>query len=470
MPVDPSSIAGLALWLDARTSAVFADTAGTIPAVAPNGRIRRIDSPAALSGAQWLAASDAIRPFRELNGIGFQVGTSFLGLSAPAGVTLPVAGCTFAGAFVNMCKGQGTSAVSTLISGTNGSVFAFLLAGSTLAAYADGGWDSGIAIPLGAEVAWCINVTSAGLALKFIINGTTVTANLVRAISGSAISGLAAGFASGLGQGAHCITSHLLGYNVSLNNTDRDNLLAFLVTQFPALPLNTPIIACAGDSIGAGFISSSPLTSWSSIVLGGTWSNPTPARLFNGAISGDTILGQTTAYTTFTRPVVTQAGRARPVVVIVEAMTNAMTDAAGFTAAQLLTQLYALCDMIRADGAKVAVWTPAVRNDVNAGAGFPAKRATMLADILTNGRTHADAIIDTNTIWSSLSDASGPDFVDGLHPSDSGHAKIAALTIAQIASLIAEAPALPPTPVYNPPSRVTRRYMAGSLPVIIRSV
>lgn len=434
-PEVPVTIPNLAFWLDGRAAA-FSDTGGTVPAVAPSGRVRRVNQADAIAGPPFLASSDAVRSFKELNAFGIQCGTSSLGLSMPAGVTLPNTGQTLAGCFVNTA-GYG---VMCILSGTNGNYFGLQLSNNSFAGFSDGGWDSGLPVPLGSKVAWCVRTNAAGQDIMLNVDGAVLTNTQAHAISG-VVSAMSTGYSTGVAATSNSLCGQMLGYSRRLTDAERTSLMGFLVKRVApiAVPLDAPLFAIAGDSIGEGEVTSTTNLTWAARSIGNTWANPTPAFLWNASIPGDTIQTQIAIYMAKTRAVVRAPGRTKNAVVIVQVMSNSILDQSGLTAGQILTLLYDFCAQIRADGGKAALWTCLPRSDAAAGGGFPARRTAVNDDIKLNGLAHADVLIDTTTIagMSSIADASGADFnADHVHPNDSGHAKIATLTNTQLAPFL----------------------------------
>ncbi len=440
----PASIPGLALWMDGRTANAFFDTGGTTPATAPAGRVRRIDSPI---GGQWLAVSDAVRPLRDLNGLHFDFGPNPLRIAQPVGVTIPMTTCTLAFAF--RCESGAVSGFRFQdIAGGNdgGGTLGLTITTTLLVTHGGANWDSGLAIAMGDVLVGVVEFSAGGIALTLYVNGTLHTANFVGAIAGT-LASLQLGATDAFTE-CQGTLSQFLGYNMPLSAPSKVALISFLQANAPGpVPKNATEIIIIGDSIGAGFGVTYPAPAWFDTMIQSFYGNAVPPRIWNTAVSGRLIADCVTAYPTEVKPLLQATGRTKQILVLVECSTNSMTDTAGLTAGQVTAALYAFCDTILTDGTaagntiKIGLFTCLPRTDAGAGAGFPAKWATVNTDLRANFGLHADVLVD----WANqagfggggITDANGANFnADHLHLSAAGSTGIAPYIEGQISALI----------------------------------
>lgn len=433
---NPSNVANLALWMDARDPA-YSDTGATAIAIKPSGRVRRINQPAPLTGS-WQASADVVRPFREANALDFHKGQG-LSLAQPAGITLPAANATMLFAFQDRSTGSGASGANVVMFGSDGTgnVGVQVGSGKIYVHHAGALWDSTILVPIRAKVAMCVRFDGSGINLKAVVNGVTSTNSVTLALSGT-IGSLV------VGTGASTFGHHAIGqiacYSRAINDTERDNLLAFMSANLPGdHPVDAPAIAVVGDSIAAGF-GATDTTAWAYVLLKALYAQAVPPRLMNAAIQGWKLSDMTTNFPIAVAPLF-DAARSRQVL-IVAGGTNSMPDSVGLSAATVISQTYALCDMAKALGVGVVLCTILPRSDAGAGAGFNAKRATVNADFLANAVSggHADRVANVAGIAGVGADGDSDNltyYPDKLHPASVVHALMASVIQTQVEALLA---------------------------------
>lgn len=425
----PAALTGLALWLDGSQSA-FSDTGGTTPANAPLGRVRRIDQPSPLAGS-WLAADDSVRPFRDAASLCFETvpNTASLyghALSAPAGTTLPANTHTLAITFV--------SRHSPLI--TTGSVKGFITGldsvsgndtglvenvGFLMYSHNNTLWNTGIQVPLGTRVTAVVRATPTGLDIKTDVGGIVTTNSFTGTIAAGTLNTLRVGVFARFTEGFHGSLSQLVGVSRAISDSERDSLLTWMVAQTPAtaFPSTVNFVALSGDSIAAAFGLSS-YQGWAFRQLPALQAVGPQIKFLNLGIPSDTIAGAQAKYTANIAPLFS-ASRAKNIL-IVQIGTNSVAFGTK-TAAQNITDVYALCDGARADGYKVVLCTLLPRSDAGIRGTFNADRATINADYVTNWASHADAFCRFDTVAGMGADGDSDNltnYQDKVHPTPTG--------------------------------------------------
>ena len=439
------------------TQQAYSDAAGTVSASAPLGRVARVNQPAPLSG-YWLAknTTDA-RPFRDAASFCFEPvpTTGNYGghaLDAPAGSTLPANACTIGLTFIDRTSPQvQPGMVRGLLAGVDnvtGRPFGPCIVNGQLCFYYGVGllWQSAITIPLETRVDVAMRVTPTGLDVSANIGGVASSDSTAATIPAGTIASITAGLFPQTDEGAHASISQIVGVSSALNNTDRDLLLAWLVTQATAtaFPANVNLVAWSGDSIGAGY-GTRRYQCPAFAMLPALQALGPQIKILNMSVPSDTIAGQTAKFTASIAPRYSTSRNKN--VHVIQVATNSLATSA--TAAQCLVDEYALCDASRALGNLVALCTVLPRSDAGLIAGFEAKRVAYNADVLTNGRLHADVIIDVAGVagMGAFGDSNNaPNYQsDHAHPTAAGNALLLPVYQAAVLSLLAVTVIIPPS-------------------------
>ncbi len=436
--VPPPPSQGLTFWFDARQPS-FSDSAGTNLAVAPFGRVARVNQPSLAPAGAWLTPDQTTsRAWVDgPNSIDLQFG-SLSYFAQPVGLSVPAQNCVWGFSFQNRTFLSGNN---TIFGATDAGGFFGLLINVTLFIACNGvTHDTGVAIPDGANVYGFVRYTAGNIDTVFYVNGVQhIFSQAVTTASGNTSAVTLGLFASlyytqlGIGQ--------LLGYT-NASPVDIVSLLAFLAAVSPiAFPNSAPLILVAGDSISVG-AGASVQTSEFFAAQFGLAGNATPPRMLNDGTPSIGLPTLIANYPTSIRPFISASRRKN--IVCIQAMTNSMPCASGnegATSTAVLNQLFAYADQARADGAKVILGNCLPRSDSGAGTGFPACWALVNAGIASSGPAHSDALCNTLVAGMSLisDSASGPNFqVDHLHPTNAGQALQAVPWQAAIATVLAQ--------------------------------
>jgi len=426
----PPSV-GLTMWFDARAVA-YSDFAGTIPVSAPYGRVARIDQSAPASAGSWLTRDATTgRAWRENNAIDFRYGETTR-FAQPSALSVNASNCTWGFSFHQRTSG---TPVDTIYFGDDAvSNWGIFSAGAILIYAASTSFSIPVAIPPGAFVYGVIQYFTSTISATVVINGVTNTYSTAAANNNNVTRNLFIGSAIGDVYHTHTAISQVLAYN---NTTvDVNQLLAFLSQNVPAgFPINSPLIAIAGDSISQGVTATTALSEFyqAQANLAG---NATPPRLLNAGLSNLDLTGLISRYAAEIKPSYNPA-RAKNIL-LVQCMTNSMpctTATAAATAASVLSQYYAYCDQAKADGWIVILFTCLPRADSGSGTGFPTAWAIVNTDIRANYLSHGHDLADVASVsgMSLISDAaSGPNFSDQLHPNNTGQALLEPTVLAAI--------------------------------------
>lgn len=447
----PASIANLALWFDGRASA-FSDSGGTVPAIADAGRVARIDQPSPLTGS-WLAASDAVRPYREANCLDFQM-ISPLCLQQPVGITLPANNFTIALAFeqraisLSLVTGfpSGSSGSQRLLWGTDGvGVWGLYIFQDELRLAWNGNVFSGYiatsaVMRPGSRVVFILRGDGTGARWTVVINGVQSTGSQAASFSGTIASLNLGGDPSLAKIASFTAIAQCALYSRAVSDGEVTTLTAFMAANMPpaGFPLGAPLMGLVGDSIASGQGGGSQ-GGWAGNAQASLRSSlANPPRMMNSAISGYTVANAITDYPLVLRQFVSLS-RAKNIL-FVAVGTNSMTDFAGLSAATVLSQVYSLCDTARADGWQVVLCTVLPRSDPGM-TGFEAKRTTINTDFRgATGASHSDAICDFAAIsgMGAVGDSDNTTFysVDHVHPNNAGHALMAQAATAAALTLL----------------------------------
>ncbi len=425
----PPPANGLVMWLDGDSQA-YADLAGTQYANPLLGQVARINQNApALPGA-WLTSNDTTqRAVRDSSSFDIQYGS--LGyISQPAGMSVHAQNSTWGFSFQNRISPSGVSGLfyGTVLSANWG----VTIQGTVVFTLGGNFYDSGIAIPCGAIVYGVIQFTSNAVSMTVVVNGVSYTYAATATTPNGQTQNVRIGSASGNAYHAQIAVSQILAYNTSA--ADTDSILAFLKGRInPGYPLSAPLVAVAGDSISQGVTATTGLSEFyqaqQNLVSVGL-------RMHQNGISGLNLAGLVSRYAAEIKPFY-NSKRAKNIL-MVQCMTNSMPcllAGAAANAAAVLSTYYGYCDVAKADGWIVVLFTCLPRADVTANTGFPTCWNLVNTDIRANYLAHGADLCDVSAVtgMSTIADAaSGPNFSDQLHPNNAGQALLQPAVLAAI--------------------------------------
>jgi hypothetical protein len=442
-PPFPSTVVPF-LWLDG-TKTAFSDVAGTVPAVAPSGRVANAKNTGTFGGA-WLQNTADARCFRDATGMCFETipttgnlgGTGF---AVPAGATLPANTVTIAGMLVNRTSPLVNSGnLKGLLIGqdnaTTGQFGPFIRNGE-LCVYHNGTiWGSGLTVPLATPTAFCVRISPTGIDAALSIGGVVTTAATVTAIIAGTIASLSLAIFPAFGEGLDASVTQLLAVTRTITDPERTALLTWLAAQTPAeaFPVSANYVAISGDSIAEAAGLSSQY-GWAYRMLPALEALGPQIKLLNLGIPSIRIDAAHIDYTNVIAPIYS-ASRPKNVC-IVQVVTNTIAFA-GLTAAQVLTQYYSLCDDAKAQGFRVLACTCLPRSDAGISATFEADRQLFNTDVRANFAAHAFGLIDFAGVAGvgAAGDSNGANYQsDHVHPSQAG--MVLLTPVAQAATIAA---------------------------------
>jgi hypothetical protein len=399
-PFTPAGIANLALWLDS-TKQAYSDTGATAPANSPDGRVRRIDQPAPLTGS-WLASSDAVRPFVEDSG-----GVHYLdipynnNIAQPVGAAMNIQNCTISFA---VTLRDWESSNTPVIFGSDGTqAFGVRSNAGTIQVTRQGTWTTGLVVPLSAatpqpQTTMVLTVrfsVSGANDIKLTVNGVTTTAAESHVLISRTLQGLSIGLDSSSNTAGHFAISSLVGIARAVSDTERDALHAYHLTRLAPTSFTTaaPLILVDGSSIERGF-GVAPKDTWASTVPKNLWSTA-PARLAVVAVSGRTIAQMAADYATRVKPFY-NAARSKTILVVGGGTTNSIAQ--GMSGAAALTAYFAYCDQATSDGLLPIGCTVLPRSDAGASPTFETDRQTFNAGLVSGAAAHGLVIADPASV------------------------------------------------------------------------
>lgn len=429
----PAQIPNLAFWLDGRQQS-FSDAAGVVPANAFAGRCRRVRMPGL--GANLTAAAAANRPFVNAKSLAFKSAAQ-LGVSAPAGITLPAQNCTLGLSWVTSdllrpdTTGPFTDYIQGLLCGAHSAdpstVWGFMAYSWAMGIYYGNGGNLWYTLDNGGPTLKPGDITSAvlrfsptALDLAWNVNGTPGSAQLVHAIPAGTISNLGIGDRSN--RALDAAVSQVTAYGRRISDGETADLLKFLVAN-PAerFPVQTPAWVIAGDSISRGWTATSRATSWCYLVLAGL--DPTPVVLNNTSFQGWTIANVATDYVPGVVPFYNPA-RVKNVLSVTCGSNDLFNGVTGVTA---LAGYLAYLDTARAAGWKLQAATLLPRSSVGTPVDFETQR-TAFNTGLRAASSHYDSLADVALVagMGAAGDSdNATNYSDKVHPTDVGHALIA---------------------------------------------
>jgi hypothetical protein len=436
--------AGMIGWVDARQQ-TYSDAAGTVPSNAPNGRVRRINEPSPLTG-NWLAASTALSPFRNVDGIDTQCG-NVSAMASPAGLTMN--GNNFTVGFcgqANEQNGNGTLGLGMLLGasggGNGGLSLSPLTADSKQQTFtwfvSSAGKQSGILCPAGSKFALIIRGDAANIYFNARLNGGTEVTATVAAVTPATLSSIILGNIAAAYSAqaiiAQCILYNSMFANGSANMTQ---LMSFLNSQCQVLeqPNSVAQVCVIGDSNSTGFQANTQKLTMFPAAQFSLYSKASPPRFFFSGFPGSTLAQAITDYPSRVSPRINRARTTNLVVI----QAGAADMFAGASAAATYALLQTLCNMVIADGGTPIPCTVCPID--NAGVpGFDAVRNTYNG-LVAAGFPGANAYIPLGTTGGSginlLADCSGANFAgDKQHLNDSGETIAAGIVIPVLSALI----------------------------------
>lgn len=437
-PLAPPA-ANMVLWFDGDQPA-FSDAAGTVPATVGNGRVRRINQAAPLTGS-WLAPAPGafdFRPFRDLGAANWQCGSQN-NMAQPAGPVFAGNNYTLALAFVPYsANGGGSLQLGMLAGGTDGAGnFGPGLSPSigdptvqNIQTFTKGaGFMTGLTCVVGAAAVLVITGDATGTTVRLSIDGGAFTTAFKAdaALPATNVANLVLGqIASPINLQAS--VSHLIAYNTALTGSALAQLQSFLQAKAGAMaaPVTVPMLWNLGDSNTVPYGSTTQQLGYlyaSQNSLAGSKANP--PRFVNLGFAGCTIDQAKTRWLTQGRRFASSARGVQFALLQVGAAS--LVDAAGNTALQAFDKMVDLFNTILADGVTPCWHSVLPNSGAGVGAGFEPRRIDY--NILGNAyapfaanRFALASIAGISTVADTLA---GPNYQgDHSHLTDAGNALI----------------------------------------------
>lgn len=210
-------------------------------------------------------------------------------------------------------------------------------------------------------------------------------------------------------------------FETALTDAEMAAVRDMLFEVFPSAGQAGVPLVFEGDSITEGWSSTLNRASPRATIQ----ALPKPVRMFNAAISGTTLTSRLPVYAPGIAPLYAPGG-----ILVLALGRNDI--GAGRTAAQILEDMRSYCTQARETGFRVVLRTILPRN----GETTEAVRTAVNTEIRAGLSGLFDALSDVaaDPVMSNAGDSAF--YVDGLHPSNAGAARIGALDAAAIASLL----------------------------------
>ena len=437
----PSSVTSsdIIAWMDGRLQ-MYSDSGGTTPQNTYLGTVYRINEASPLT-SNWAASSASQVARKDPLGLRFD----FTGTTTPAvqlnravapGTNLN--NCTMLVTFIAR-DGVGGPQMGLGAAGTpNLGIYG---GGGGLGAYYNGGnWQTALSVPRAqkctAVVRWFSNKVDAAL----LTSGAITTDSLTATVTGGTNTNVfQLGNAFAGAQGFYGSINQFLVINRAVSDTERAQLLYWGDTQNTTVgyPTTSPLIGITGDSIARVGVGAATTDGWCWNALKNIRSTKGgDVEMCNVAITGSGVVGTYAAISPYY-----SAARAKNIVVFASGSTDlANNNGPSYT----LTNLYAQCDLARAQGWKVVICTIIDRSGLFGGGttqtSFNNDRATVNTDIRANWASHADALADvggTAGVGNVGDSTNLTNFAaDGVHPLAAGHAIMEPVNRAAILSLM----------------------------------
>jgi lysophospholipase L1-like esterase len=433
--VPPSQLPGLVQWFDGRVQA-YSD-AGVTPANAPFGRIAQMAQPAPLTG-NWTGGGST-RGWRDTNAIDCHAGESTR-LQGPALAAVTNANNFTLGISLQVRSSLIQQVLYAILDGIG--YTSIQIAGNNLY-YASANVLRGpvVALPPSANVV-CLVLRFSNTQVDAIgtVDGIPFSTTISFAPTAGALSTAFIGD-NGIGLPGQTSISQLVLCNQVLTNTDRTNLLNFLIANAAQNPPSTaPLMVWAGDSIGAGFGLSAGNTVVGCVNQTALVGNPTPPRMINPSVSGATIADVAVLYPTVLRPLYN--GNRLKNILIWQVMTNSLNCASGneaATSAAALAAYYAACDIAKAQGWINVLCTCLPSTSGSKGTGFDAARLLFNANVTANYLAHGSGLSAFGAApgMANAADANGANFqADHLHVTAAGYTIMSGVLTPVITALL----------------------------------
>ncbi len=426
------------MWIDGRNP-TYSDTAGTVLAAPFAGRVRRTNYGApAVGNAQ--APSDAARPYREADALGFQVGGGHY-LNAPVASNCAQNAVTVALNFTARDKPEG----GVMSLAQNGVLQILLFSanyvtinhgGGTWLAAPIGSPTSYVPTPLGVPCSLVVRLSPTSIKASVIVDGVRTECALTTSVAATNLP--AANWV--LGADLHGTITQALVVQHTLSDGDNDSLIAWL-TANPApryCPSEVSFVGVSGNSIArAGAIFSVPIAQSWAMLTQQTLDATQPVNLVNTAISGDQIVHQRSVYTSILEPFVDVA-RVKNGIVLAAGTNDIAT--LGHSGPTTLADQYASADLAIADGSQPFVCTILPRNP---GGVFDVATFNTAANYY-NSHLRSEAIgrgyrlIDFAAISQAADPTNTTYYSDGIHPTIALHALMAAVAVAALQTWLSE--------------------------------
>ena len=426
-PAFPSSVVP-SLWLDGRVAA-YSDAAQTVPALAPLGRVHKVPQPAPLSGVFTSSNTTDSRPFRDATSFCFETtpvtGLTGRGLNldAPAGSTLPFNAVTLAFSLTARTYPYVANAqcIIEAASSVGNTLWALMLdATNQLIMHANTPVPTGIVLPFGVPVAGVVCISPTGVRVTVSIGGVKTTVDISATIPAGTGTSIKVCSDTYFNVGLNASIAQLLVVPRTITTDEADALCAWLVATPPALafPTSANLLVCVCDSIGLGVYMPSAQT-YAYRALPALEALGPQLKYMNAGLAGGTLADVQATFNTVVAPLYSSS-RSRNAA-IVQCATNSMAFGS-LTAAQVISQYWALCDNARSIGFRVGACTVLPRTDSVRGT-FEADRTTFNAEVTANWASHAEvfcnfaAVAGMGAAGDSNNTTNYPDLV---HPSPTG--------------------------------------------------
>jgi hypothetical protein len=405
----PESLAGVALWFDARRPK-YSDSAGAAPA-GFSAPVRRVDLRVP-AGSFATAASDAERPLEENGALNFHVAHM---MSAAAASSVTLNDWTFALNYTLRDLWYGTilKQVASIIGyfftvGINGAGrwFAADIVVDELGSNILGTSPTYHPVLPGLPVSVVARIAPTVVKVSVVVGGARSDFSIARSGPGSA----GAGPWQIGGDQTPCAISQALIVSRAISDSENEALLAWLLAH-PApsyFPANLDAVVITGDSIARSLGITDRTTWWTSLMQESLCATRN-INVFNAAQSGDPIGFQQTAYPAAMKPFY-NAARAKNIFLAPIGINNMRT--LGQSAATALAEYYSYLDLAQADGFLPIACTVLPCATV-AGATTDAFNADVRANWASRG--YSD-LADVGAIPGMANTADTAVYQDGIHP------------------------------------------------------
>lgn len=440
-PQLPPSIttADILAWMDGRLT-MYSDSGGTTPQGGYLGSVYRVNEAGPLT-SNWSAVAANQTARRDQAGLRFD----FTGVAAPA---MPFFRANAVNVSLNNCT---MVIVYTERDGFGGPDMGLAICGPTslgiyggaggVGLYVNGGlWQSAITVTRATKCTAVARWTPTQANIALLANGVTSTDALVTTVTaGTNTTAFELGFSGAGTQGFYGSIAQFLVINRAVSDLERSLLLQWGDAQemSPGYPVASPLLAVTGDSIARVGVGAGPPDGWCWQALKNIRSTKgADIEMCNVAITGSGVVGTYAAIAPYY-----VAARAKNVAIFASG-TNDLANNNGST--YTINNLYAQCDLARAQGWKVVICTIIDRSGLFGGGAtqtsFNTDRATTNTNIQANWASHADALADVGAVAGvgNVGDSLNlTNFTnDGVHPTAAGHLLMEPTIRAAILSLL----------------------------------